>query len=160
MGGLGLFTNAPISEGELVSVWGGCVYNEEEIRQLGNVSSHFRTHPVEVAPGFYLASTNVFAVDDVERINHSCEPNVGIKGQIVLLARRPIASGEELTIDYETLSPSQAGAEFHCTCGSATCRERIDGHIVQTSEWVHKNQSWLSWRVAESLKPGAASSQR
>jgi len=33
-------------------------------------------------------------------LNHSCEPNVGILGQIIFVAMRNIDSGEELTIDY------------------------------------------------------------
>ena len=33
-------------------------------------------------------------------INHSCEPNVGFAGDIVLVAMRDISPGEELTTDY------------------------------------------------------------
>lgn len=29
--------------------------------------------------------------------NHSCDPNIGVRGQIVFVALRPIAAGEELT---------------------------------------------------------------
>lgn len=31
--------------------------------------------------------------------NHSCEPNIAIQGQIVFVAMREIAAGEELTHD-------------------------------------------------------------
>jgi len=33
-------------------------------------------------------------------INHSCEPNVGFAGNVVLVAMRDIEAGEELTTDY------------------------------------------------------------
>jgi hypothetical protein len=33
-------------------------------------------------------------------INHSCDPNVGFAGDIVLVAMRDIRQGEELTADY------------------------------------------------------------
>ena len=36
-------------------------------------------------------------------LNHSCEPNVGIQGQIVFVALRGVAAGEELTLDYATI---------------------------------------------------------
>jgi len=34
--------------------------------------------------------------------NHSCEPNIGVQGQIVFVAIRDIAAGEELTHDWAT----------------------------------------------------------
>jgi SET domain-containing protein len=37
-------------------------------------------------------------------LNHSCEPNVGVQGQIVFVAMRDIAAGEELTLDYATIN--------------------------------------------------------
>ena len=36
-------------------------------------------------------------------LNHSCEPNVGVQGQIVFVAMRDVAAGEELTLDYGTI---------------------------------------------------------
>ena len=32
--------------------------------------------------------------------NHSCDPNVWMQDEVTLAARRDIAIGEELTIDY------------------------------------------------------------
>jgi SET domain-containing protein len=34
------------------------------------------------------------------RVNHSCEPNVGMGGNVLLVSMRDIAPGGELTIDY------------------------------------------------------------
>ena len=36
-------------------------------------------------------------------INHSCNPNTGIKGKVTVVALRDIKEGEELTIDYSTI---------------------------------------------------------
>ena len=33
-------------------------------------------------------------------LNHSCEPNLGLQGQIAFVAMRDIAADEELTFDY------------------------------------------------------------
>lgn len=33
-------------------------------------------------------------------LNHSCEPNVGFAGNVVLMAMRDVAASEELTTDY------------------------------------------------------------
>jgi SET domain-containing protein len=57
-----------------------------------------------------------------ERINHCCDPNLKtrrIRGHILLVSRRRICRGEELTIDYRF--PAK-GERRVCRCGSAKCR--------------------------------------
>ena len=54
-------------------------------------------------------------------INHSCDPNCFSRvmhGHMLFFARRDIARGEELTLDY---TPSQHPGR-RCTCGAANCR--------------------------------------
>lgn len=54
-------------------------------------------------------------------INHSCDPNCFSRvmhGHMLFFARRAIAPGEELTLDY---TPSQHPGR-RCTCGAANCR--------------------------------------
>ncbi len=58
-------------------------------------------------------------------INHGCDPNAWLDG-LNLVARRPIQSGEEITVDYGTFH-NELMAEFVCTCGTATCRGLIRG---------------------------------
>lgn len=59
-------------------------------------------------------------------LNHSCDPNLGLKGKVSFVARRSIKKGEELTFDY-----SIAEADKHwklpmkCKCGSKYCRRVI-----------------------------------
>lgn len=53
--------------------------------------------------------------------NHSCDPNCFsrvLRGHMIFFARRAIAAGEELTLDY---TPSQH-PDRRCTCGAANCR--------------------------------------
>ncbi len=57
--------------------------------------------------------------------NHSCDPNVAIQGQIVLVAMRDIALGEELTIDWATTD--DLDYEIECNCGSSGCRGSVTG---------------------------------
>ena len=53
-------------------------------------------------------------------LNHSCDPNCAIAGQIVFVAMRDIAAGEELTHDWATTD--DLDYELDCRCGSAACR--------------------------------------
>jgi D-alanine-D-alanine ligase-like ATP-grasp enzyme len=58
-------------------------------------------------------------------LNHSCDPNAWLQG-LDLVARRAIASGEQITIDYATFC-NETMAEFACTCGATNCRGVIRG---------------------------------
>jgi D-alanine-D-alanine ligase-like ATP-grasp enzyme len=58
-------------------------------------------------------------------INHSCDPNAWLVG-LNLVARKEIAPGAEITIDYGTFYNEQM-TDFTCACGSADCREVIRG---------------------------------
>lgn len=59
-------------------------------------------------------------------IRHSCEPNMQfIHGRTLMCAtKRPISTGEELSIDYGTLR-DEGMPRFTCTCGTKNCRSII-----------------------------------
>ncbi|MDP8931149.1 MAG: SET domain-containing protein-lysine N-methyltransferase [Actinomycetota bacterium] len=67
----------------------------------------------------------------IPKVNHSCEPNCGIRANVSgahdLVARKPIAPGEEITFDYAMLNYSVEYFPDHCRCGSPNCRDRITG---------------------------------
>ncbi|GAB2903820.1 SET domain-containing protein-lysine N-methyltransferase [Streptomyces mayteni] len=58
--------------------------------------------------------------------NHSCEPNLWHADAVTIVARRDIATGEELTSDYATLTGVEEWA-MDCHCGSGLCRGRVTG---------------------------------
>ncbi len=126
-----------------MAVWGGIVYSDEEVKALSNAFPHVFSQSIQVAEGFYMVSSSLTAIDDAERFNHSCEPNVGIKGQILLLARREICKGEELVFDYETSDDSLD--PFECNCGSQNCRKTIDGSAWRLEAFQAKHEGWFSW---------------
>lgn len=51
-------------------------------------------------------------------INHSCEPNVGFAGNIVLVAMREIDAGEELATDYALFDDYDGAMECRCDTGA------------------------------------------
>ncbi len=148
--GKGIFARESIAAGEIVSIWGGKIYSAVEVDRLADVFPHFATHTVSLCEGFYLGSENLFELDDAELFNHSCEPNTGVQGQILIVARRPIAAGEELTFDYDT---TEISAEpFECRCGSARCRGTIDGDSWRNDDFVRANWPWLSWYIQQKIR--------
>ncbi|MFN0124277.1 MAG: SET domain-containing protein-lysine N-methyltransferase [Blastocatellia bacterium] len=63
--------------------------------------------------------------EDWRPINHACDPNTWLEG-LDLVARREIAPGTELTVDYATFcGPGMAA--FECRCGAPDCRRVIMG---------------------------------
>ncbi|MFH1072932.1 MAG: SET domain-containing protein-lysine N-methyltransferase [Nanoarchaeota archaeon] len=57
-------------------------------------------------------------------INHSCNPNAGIKGLKRIVAIRNIKKGEQITIDY-SITDDDPSWIMHCKCGSIRCRRKI-----------------------------------
>lgn len=70
--------------------------------------------------------------EPARRINHSCNPNLGIRNNEVggydFIAIRASDSGEELTWDYCTTEYVSIAIKGTCLCNSAICRKRITGY--------------------------------
>lgn len=120
-GGFGVVAKEAIAKDQLLAVWSGVIYTEA---QLDELTAAEKAHTVEVEDGLYLVS--VVPDEPADFINHSCNPNAGMSGQICIVAMRAIAPGEEITIDYAMADSSLYDA-FTCACGEADCRGVIDG---------------------------------
>jgi hypothetical protein len=58
-------------------------------------------------------------------VNHSCDPTLWWSGD-VLITRRAVAAGEELTVDYST-GTADASFVLACHCESYRCRQMVTG---------------------------------
>lgn len=58
-------------------------------------------------------------------INHSCDPNVAIRGERTVFALKPITAGEEITMDYSLTECQDEWMIPKCRCGSTNCRKVI-----------------------------------
>ena len=72
-----------------------------------------------------IAAGTVVPVD-VQRLNHSCEPNVGWSATGELVAMHDIAADLELTTDY-ALHVDDPALTFMCHCETYRCRQLIEG---------------------------------
>lgn len=57
-------------------------------------------------------------------LNHSCDPNAGIKGKVTVVAIKNIKKGAEITIDYSTTEIDHLWF-MPCDCGAKNCRKTI-----------------------------------
>jgi uncharacterized protein len=138
--GRGLVAVRPIARDEVVAIKGGHIVDTATLKRL---PERLQNSDVQIADGFHLA-----ALDDSEYepvmlfINHSCEPNVGFAGNIVLVAMRDIEPGEELTTDYALFDDHNES--MRCTCGAAACRGVIDGQDWRRPELQRKYGPYFS----------------
>ena len=121
--GRGLFACQPIQAGEVVVIWGGTVFSQQELLAGKAI-------PDTVAvldEGLYLADPAGALPGEDYTINHSCDPNLWMEGAITLIARRAVNMGEELTADYAVWLDDENWALESCHCGAPACRGRITG---------------------------------
>lgn len=80
-------------------------------------------------------------------VNHSCDPNVYIDGQVVFRALRDIKETEFITVDYGTFFLiNQKDPIPKCNCGSKNCRGKVTG-----DDYKYLNLP-LSWYAQKRLK--------
>ena len=139
--GLGLFAREPIAAGEIVAVKGGHVLSRE---QWAAFTPALGPAEIEIADDLVIAPVTAESRPGAMLYtNHSCEPNIAIQGQIVLVAMRDIAAGEELTIDWATTDDNDD--TMQCRCGRPSCRGTITGKDWMRPELQAKYRGWFCW---------------
>lgn len=124
--GRGMFAVQPIGANSVVAVWGGVILSEADLR-----SGRARAQSViNIDDDVYLGSLITMPPQADEFMNHSCEPNVWLRDAITLMTMRPIAAGEELTLDY-AMFEADPNWSMNCRCATASCRGIITGHDWQ-----------------------------
>ena len=146
--GTGLFALAPFSKDEIVCVKGGYIFNRGRLEAMPD---WYRAAEIQIADDLFIGP-----LDETERMgsmifsNHSCEPNIGVQGQVVFVAMRDIEAGEELTHDWATTDDDVY--EMECRCNAASCRKIIPGRDWQRKDLQEKYKGYLSWYLAEKIK--------
>jgi SET domain-containing protein len=147
----GVFALKPIKKGEVVSVYGGHIITQKEYNKLAkSCFRHIHDYAIKVADGFYLVSSKGGRLEDDDFFNHSCDPNVGIKGHLLMVAIRDIRPKEELTYDY-SMTDADMDYAFKCNCQSPKCRKLVSG-----SDWLkpaiqRKYRGFFSWFVQDKI---------
>src|ERR1044071_2412192 len=103
--GKGLFAAEAIPKGEIVCIKGGHIIDRE---MLQSMPDWFRAAEIQIAENLFIAPVKEDERDgSMIFSNHSCDPNIGVKGQIVFVAMRDSTRGEELTHDWAMTDDDQ-----------------------------------------------------
>ena len=148
--GKGLFARERIDKGEIVCIKGGHIFNRET---LGRIQRTLGPAEIQIAEDMFIGP-----LDGEQRegsmifSNHSCDPNIGVQGQIVFAAMRDIEPGEELTHDWATTDDDSY--EMECRCGAENCRKVITGQDWRKRDLQQKYGNYMSWYLLQKISRG------
>jgi len=148
--GRGLFATGEFQLGEIVCVKGGYIFTKDVLDVIAPVLGPAE---IQIADGLFIGPGNAGEREGgMIFSNHSCDPNIGVQGQIVFVALRPIAPGEELTHDWATTDDDDYS--MTCRCGAAACRGVITGKDWQNHDLQRKYRGRFSWYLQQKIDAG------
>jgi hypothetical protein len=115
-----------------------------------NTSSLFQRSEIQIGDNLFIGAIN--PDDSMIVSNHSCDPNTAVQGQIIFVALREIASGEELTHDWATTDDALYAIE--CRSGSTACRRIITGKDWQQKDLQQKYRGLFSSHLEQKIELG------
>ena len=152
--GRGSIVVEPIRAGEMVMAFGGTCLTRAEFDLL---SDDRISRSIQIDDELFLAGH--VEAESADWMNHSCTPNCGMSGQVIVVAMRDIAVGEELTYDY-AMSDGSDYDEFECACGTAACRGKVTGNdwMLPELQLAYRGyfSPYLARRIAALVPAGAA----
>jgi len=146
--GRGLFALEPIKKGEIVCIKGGYIFDRRTLRE---VEKSLGPAEIPIAEGFFIGPLSAEEREgSMIFSNHSCDPNIGVQGQIIFVAMRDIEAGEELTHDWATTDDD--AYEMECNCGARACRKVISGQDWRREDLQEKYRDYMSWYLQQKIK--------
>jgi hypothetical protein len=136
--GAGSFAAVPIRRGSTVAGFGGHVVDRETLETF---PTDRQNRSIQIDDDLFMLSA--VAPEPGDMVNHSCDPNCGILGSVLVVAMRDIEPGEELTFDYAMCDGTDYD-EFECHCGAPICRRHVTGKDWELPELQERYAGWFS----------------
>ena len=143
--GRGLFAIADIAKNEIVAIKGGHIVDRKTLRE--KITPRLGPVEIQIDDDLFIAP-----VSDEERelsmlyLNHSCDPNLGVRGEITFVAIREIRAGEELKHDWAMTDDDDYSVE--CNCGAPDCRKILTGKDWQRPDLQRRYAGYFSAYLA------------
>jgi SET domain-containing protein len=146
--GRGLFATADIEKDEIVAVKGGHIVDRKTLRE--QVTPRLGAVEIQIGDDLFIAPVTAEERESsMLYSNHSCDPNLGMRGEITFVAMRNVRAGEELTHDWATTDDDDYSVE--CKCGSANCRGTVTGKDWQRRELQRRYAGYFSAYLAQRI---------
>ena len=146
--GRGLFAIADIAKNEIVAVKGGHIVDGKLLRET--IAPVLGPVEIQIDDDLFIAP-----VSEEERelsmlyLNHSCDPNVGVRGEITFVAMHDIRAGEELTHDWAMTDDDDYCVE--CSCCTPDCRKILTGKDWQRPDLQKRYSGYFSAYLARKI---------
>jgi uncharacterized protein len=128
--GRGLFAIELIKKGEVVAIKKGHLLTGKQLKSL-KMKKHCE---LQIDDDLYVGPIKIEEFDgSMLLINHSCNPNIGVKNKVKIIALKNIKKGEELVFDYGIVDDNN-NHRMKCNCHSPNCRKVITGRDWQIPE--------------------------
>jgi len=149
--GRGLFAIKLIKKGEIVALKGGHIY-DKKVHQ--KIEKELGPVDIQITENFFIGPLTKKEIKGCMIFsNHSCNPNIGLQGQIVFIALRNIKAGEELTHDWAMTDDEPY--RMKCNCGAKNCRGIITGKDWKKKNLHKKYGKYFSWYLLKKIKEKA-----
>lgn len=148
LNGKGTFAIEDIKKGEMIYIRGGHLLTKEEIFHYTNEDCPDGYWPITDEYWLGAVCEEEFPLQKVY-VNHSCDANCGIRGEITVVAMRDIKKGDEITQDYGLLDNNDYS--FDCSCGSPNCRNKVTGKDWQIKELQDKYYDYFASYLKEKI---------
>jgi uncharacterized protein len=146
--GRGLFATSDIAKDEIVAVKGGHIISREQLRE--EVTPLLGPVEIQIDDDLFIAPvTTEEREGSMLYTNHSCNPSLGIRGEITFVAIRDIRAEEELTHDWAMTDDDDYSVE--CNCGGASCRKILTGKDWQRPELQARYAGYFSEYLAKKI---------
>ena len=146
--GRGLFATADIAKDEIVAVKGGHIVDRNILRE--KIAPRLGPVEIQIEDDLFIAPvTNEECELSMLYSNHSCNPNLGVRGEITFVAMRDILAGEELTHDWAMTDDDDYLVE--CNCGAPDCRKILTGKDWQRLDLQKRYEGYFSAYLARKI---------
>jgi uncharacterized protein len=146
--GRGLFATADIAKDEVVAVKGGHIISRKQLRE--KVAPRLGPAEIQIGEDLFIAPvTKEEREGSMLYSNHSCDANIGMRGEITFMAMRDIHAGEELTHDWATTDDDDYSVE--CKCGASNCRKILTGKDWERPELQAHYAGYFSAYLAKKI---------
>lgn len=146
--GRGLFAIADIGKDEIVAVKGGHIIDRKTLRE--KITALLGPVEIQIDEDLFVAPvTREERELSMLYSNHSCDPNLGIRGDITFVAMRNIRAGEELTHDWAMTDDDDYSVK--CNCCAPDCRRILAGKDWQRADLQKRYIGYFSSYLARKI---------
>jgi len=151
--GWGSYAVEPIAAGETVAAFGGQCVSRAALEVLQDGSA---AQAVQIDDDLFLVTPITTVPADT--VGHSCAPNCGIAGGVLIVAMHDIAAGARLSYDHAMTTGCDFN-EFECACAAPTCRHKVTGHdwMIPELQLAYRGyfSPYLAKRISSLVRIGA-----